>query len=127
MVQSIEDGFIQRQIADASAAYQRALEMKTEYIVGVNIHVEPEAPLPFEPFVLDPGLGDRQIKRTQGIRRARGQAEIAAALKEVEAAARGGQNMMPGVVRAIKAQGTVGEICDVLRGVFGEYRAPLVY
>jgi methylmalonyl-CoA mutase N-terminal domain/subunit len=127
MVQSIEDGFIQRQIADASAAYQRALETKTEYIVGVNIHVEPEAPLPFEPFVLDPGLGERQIKRTQGIRRARGQAEIAAALKEVEAAAKGGQNMMPGVVRAIKAQGTVGEICDVLRGVFGEYRAPLVY
>lgn len=127
MVQSIEDGFIQRQIADASAAYQRALETKSEYIVGVNIHVEPDAPLPFEPFVLDPGLGDRQIKRTQGIRRARGQAEIAAALKEVEAAAKGAQNMMPGVVRAIKAQGTVGEICDVLRGVFGEYRAPLVY
>jgi methylmalonyl-CoA mutase N-terminal domain/subunit len=127
MVQSIEDGFIQRQIADASAAYQRALETKTEYIVGVNIHVEPDAPLPFEPFVLDPGLGERQIKRTQGIRRARGQAEVAAALKEVEAAAKGGVNMMPGVVRAIKAQGTVGEICDVLRGVFGEYRAPLVY
>ena len=48
MVQSIEDGFIQRQIADASAAYQRALETKSEYIVGVNIHVEPEAALPFE-------------------------------------------------------------------------------
>ena len=77
--------------------------------------------------MLDPGLGDRQIKRTQGIRRARAQAEHAAALKEIEAAARGGQNMMPGVVRAIRAQGTVGEICDVLRGVFGEYRAPLVY
>jgi methylmalonyl-CoA mutase N-terminal domain/subunit len=127
MVQSIEDGFIQRQIADASAAYQRALETKSEYIVGVNIHVEPEAALPFEPFVLDPGLGERQIKRTQGIRRARPQAEHAAALKEVEQAARGGQNMMPGVVRAINAHGTVGEICDVLRGVFGEYRAPLVY
>ena len=127
MVQSIEDGFIQRQIADASAAYQRALEAKSEYIVGVNIHVEPEAPLPFEPFTLDPGLGDRQISRTQSIRRSRPQAEVAAALKEVEAAARGGQNMMPGVVRAIKAHGTVGEICDVLRGVFGEYRAPLVY
>jgi len=127
MVQSIEDGFIQRQIADASAAYQRALEAKSEYIVGVNIHVEPEAPLPFEPFVLDPGLGDRQIKRTQSIRRSRSPAEHAAALKEIEAAARGGQNMMPGVVRAIRAQGTVGEICDVLRGVFGEYRAPLVY
>lgn len=127
MVQSIEDGFIQRQIADASASYQRALESHSEYIVGMNIHVEPEAPLPFEPFVLDPGLGERQIKRTQGIRRSRAQAEHASALKDVEAAARGGQNTMPAVVRAIKAQATVGEICDVLRGVFGEYRAPLVY
>src|SRR5262245_2792378 len=127
MVQSIEDGFIQRQIADASAEFQRRVETQSEYIVGVNIHVEPEAPLPFDQFVLDPGLAERQIKRTQSIRRSRSQAEVAAALKVVEAAARGDQNMMPGVVRAIKAQGTVGEICDVLRGVFGEYRAPLVY
>ena len=127
MVQSIEDGFIQRQIADASAAYQRALENHSEYIVGMNIQVEPEGELPFEPFVLDPGLGERQIKRTQGIRRSRAQAEHASALKEIEAAARGDINTMPAVVRAIKAQATVGEICDVMRGVFGEYRAPLVY
>ncbi len=127
MVQSIEDGFIQRQIADASAAYQRALENHSEYIVGMNIQVEPEGVLPFEPFVLDPGLGERQITRTQGIRRSRAQGEHASALKEIEAAARGNTNTMPAVVRAIKAQATVGEICDVMRGVFGEYRAPLVY
>ena len=127
MVQCIEDGFIQRQIADAAAAYQTALEAKDEFIVGVNINVDPEAPLPFEPFVLDPGLGERQIKRTQSIRRSRHQAEHAAALKEVRQAALGAENTMPSVVRAIKAQATVGEICDVLREVFGEYRAPIVY
>jgi methylmalonyl-CoA mutase N-terminal domain/subunit len=127
MVRSIEDGFVQQQIADSSAAFQRAVESQREHVVGVNIHVEPEAPLPFEPFVLDPGLGERQIKRTQSIRRSRSQAEHASALKEVEEVARGGQNTMPAVVRAIRAQATVGEICDVLRGVFGQYRAPLVY
>jgi methylmalonyl-CoA mutase, N-terminal domain len=127
MVRSIEDGFIQRQIADASAAYQRALEAKQEFIVGVNVQVEPEAALPFEPFVLDPGLGDRQIKRTQSIRKSRPQAEVTSALKEIEQAAVRGQNVMPAVVRAIKAQATVGEMCNVLRGIFGEYRAPLVY
>jgi methylmalonyl-CoA mutase N-terminal domain/subunit len=127
MVQSIEDGFIQRQIADASAAYQRALEAHSEYIVGVNIHFEQETQLPFEPFVLDPGLAERQIKRTQAIRRSRPQAEHAAALKEIEAAARGNVNVMPAVARAIQAHATVGEICDVLRGVYGVYRAPLVY
>jgi methylmalonyl-CoA mutase N-terminal domain/subunit len=127
MVRSIEDGFIQRQIADASAAYQQQVESGSEYIVGVNIHAEPEAPLPFEAFTLDPGLAERQIKRTQGVRNARPKAEHAAALKEVELAVREGKNVMPSVVRAIKAQATVGEMCDVLRGVYGEYRAPLVY
>ncbi len=127
MVQCIEDGYIQRQIADAAAAYQSALETKDEFIVGVNVNVDPEAPLPFEPFVLDPGLGERQIKRTQSIRRSRRQAETANALKEIKEAAVGTANMMPAVVRAIKAQATVGEICDVLREVFGEYRAPIVY
>jgi methylmalonyl-CoA mutase, N-terminal domain len=127
MVQCIEDGYIQRQIADAAAAYQGALESKDEFIVGVNVNVDPEAPLPFEPFVLDPGLGERQIKRTQSIRRSRRQAETTSSLKEIKEAALGTANMMPAVVRAIKAQATVGEICDVLREVFGEYRAPIVY
>jgi methylmalonyl-CoA mutase N-terminal domain/subunit len=127
MVQSIEDGFIQQQIADSSAAFQHAVEANREYVVGMNIHVEPEAPLPFEPFVLDPDLAERQITRTRSVRRSRPQAEVASALKEIEAASRGGHNVMPAVVRAIKAQSTVGEMCDVLRGVFGEYRAPLVY
>ncbi len=127
MVQCIEDGFIQRQIADAAAAYQLALESKQEFIVGVNINVDPEAPLPFEPFELDPGLGERQIKRTQSIRRSRRQAETASSLNAIKQAALGTENMMPAVVRAIKAQATVGEICDVLREVFGEYRAPIVY
>jgi methylmalonyl-CoA mutase N-terminal domain/subunit len=127
MVRCIEDGFIQRQIADASAAYQQQVESGSEYIVGVNIHAEPEAPLPFDPFVLDPGLVERQIKRTQGVRHARPKAEHGMALKEVEQAARQGTNVMPSVVRAIKAHATVGEMCDVLRGVFGEYRAPIVY
>jgi methylmalonyl-CoA mutase N-terminal domain/subunit len=127
MVQSIEDGFIQRQIADASAAYQQALEAREEFVVGVNVNVDPESPLPFEPFELDPGLVERQIKRTQAIRRSRGQAEVAAALEEIRQVARGTGNTMPAVVRATRAQATVGEICDVLRDVFGEYRAPLVY
>ena len=103
------------------------MESKEEFIVGVNINVDPEAPLPFEPFELDPGLGERQIKRTQSIRRSRRQAETAGSLNAIKQAALGTENMMPAVVRAIKAQATVGEICDVLREVFGEYRAPIVY
>jgi methylmalonyl-CoA mutase N-terminal domain/subunit len=127
MVQSIEDGYVQRLIADTSANYQRDLESHSEYIVGVNVHVEENEELPFETFELDPGLGERQIKRTQGIRASRSSSEVGGALKEIESASRGGQNVMPSVVRAVKAQATVGEICDVLREVHGEYRGPLVY
>lgn len=127
MVASIQDGFIQRQIADASAAYQNAFEGSREHIVGVNVFEDPEEDLPFEPFELDPKVAERQIERTRRTRRTRDQTEAASALREIERAARGTENVMPHVSRAVRANATVGEICDVLRGVFGEYRPPLVY
>jgi methylmalonyl-CoA mutase, N-terminal domain len=127
MVHSIEDGFLQRHIADSSAAFQRDVEAKQEFIVGLNIHVGQEEALPFDQFELDPGLVERQIRRTQGVRRSRAQAETTSALKAIRQAAMGRKNVMPDVVRAIKAQATVGEMCDVLREVFGTYRGPIVY
>ena len=127
MVRSIEDGFIQRQVADASAEFQRALEAKQEFMVGVNIHVDQEQALPFEPFELDPGLAERQLTRLRAVRRSRGQAELSGALKELRGAATAGDNVMPAIVRAIKAQATVGEMCDVLRDIFGGYRGPIVF
>lgn len=127
MVESIEDGFIQRQIADSSFAYQKALEEKREFMVGVNVNVDPEEDLPFEQFELAAGMAERQIKRTQHIRRMRNQSETAAALKEVRHAAINNENTMPAVSRAIRADATVGEICDVMRDVFGDYSPPLVY
>jgi methylmalonyl-CoA mutase N-terminal domain/subunit len=127
MVHSIEDGFIQRQIADTSAAFQQALEAKEEHVVGVNVHVDEESALPFEAFQLDPDLAERQIRRTQGVRRSRGQAEVGRSLKEIRQAAISGDNVMPAVVRAIRAQATVGEMCDVLREVYGGFRAPVIF
>ena len=127
MVRSIEDGFIQRQVADASAAFQRSLEAKQEFMVGVNIHVDQEEALPFETFELDPGLAERQLNRLRAVRRTRGQAELASSLKELKQTATAGGNVMPAVVRAIKAQATVGEMCDVLREIFGGYRGPIVF
>jgi methylmalonyl-CoA mutase N-terminal domain/subunit len=127
MVRSIEDGFIQRQIADTSAAFQQALEAKEEYVVGVNVHVDEETDLPFEAFQLDPDLAERQIRRTQGVRKSRSQAEVGRSLKEIKQAAVNGDNVMPAVVRGIRAQATVGEMCDVLREVYGGFRAPIIF
>jgi len=128
MVACIEDGFIQQQIADASAAYQQAVEAGEEAIVGVNaFQEEGEEELPFASFEVDPAATERQIERTRGVRATRDQAEAAAALREVGRAARATENVMPHVGRAVRARCTVGEICDVLREVFGEYRPPVVY
>ncbi len=127
MVRSIEDGFIQRQIADTSAAFQQAIEARKEHVVGVNIHVDEEGELPFEAFTLDADLAERQIKRTQAVRRNRSSAEVGRSLKEIREAAESGNNVMPAVVRAIRAQATVGEMCDVLREVYGGYRAPVIF
>jgi methylmalonyl-CoA mutase N-terminal domain/subunit len=127
IIQSIEDGFIQQQVADAAAEFQRQLEQKEAFTVGVNIHVDEETNLPFDPFVLDEGVSERQLKRLKEVRRTRGQAEVTSSLKEVRAAAIAKENVMPSVSRAVKAQATVGEICDVLREVYGGYRPPIVY
>ena len=127
MVRSIEDGFIQRQVADTSAAFQQAIEAKEEHVVGVNVHVDEEGELPFEAFRLDPGLAERQIRRTQAVRRSRSAAEVGRTLKEIRQAAETGKNVMPAVVSAIRAQATVGEMCDVLREVYGGYRAPIIF
>jgi methylmalonyl-CoA mutase N-terminal domain/subunit len=127
IVRSIEDGFIQRQVADASAEFQRKLESKEEFTVGVNIHVDEEQNLPFDAFELDPGLAERQLSRLRAVRKSRGQAEWSASLKELKRAAQAKENVMPAAVRAIKAQATVGEMCDVLREIFGGYRGPIVF
>jgi len=127
MVRSIEDGFIQRQVADTSAAFQQAIEAKEEYVVGVNVHVDQEGELPFEAFQLDPDLAERQIRRTQAVRRSRSSAAVGRSLKEIRQAAETGKNVMPAVVGAIRAQATVGEMCDVLREVYGGYRAPIIF
>jgi len=128
MVACIESGFIQRQIADASAAYQRAVESGEEAIVGVNaLQEEEDEELPFASFEVDPVATQRQIERTRRVRASRDQAEAAAALRELGRAARGTDNVMPHVARAVRARCTLGEICDVLREVFGEYRPPTVY
>ena len=127
MVACIRAGYIQQQIADSAAAYQQALEDGRERIVGVNIFEEPEGEQPFESFEIDPDTAERQLERLARTRRERDRSEVGAALKELESAARRGANVMPSVARAVRGLATVGEICDVLREVYGEYRPPVVY
>jgi methylmalonyl-CoA mutase, N-terminal domain len=126
MVKAVESGWVQQQIADASWAHQRAIEAGERVVVGVNRYVE-AAPAPVAIH--------RHVEAAEGERRAalaalraeRAAAPVARALDAVRAAASGEANLLPVLVDAVQAYATIGEICDVLRQVFGEYRAVPAY
>ncbi len=120
-LKAIESGFIQGEIQNAAYAYQREIESGERVIVGVNRFESGDA-APVETFRLDPALEQQQIQGLREVRASRNQKLIESRLKALEQAARGTDNLMPHIVSCAEAYGTVGEISDCLRAVFGEYR-----
>jgi methylmalonyl-CoA mutase N-terminal domain/subunit len=121
MLRAIERGYVQREIQNAAYAHQQAVESKDAIVVGVNEFVAGrETPFPVQRT--DSELEQRQVERVRALRLRRNAAPHAAALRQVDDAARSGANLMPPILCAVEAEATVGEIADVLRGVFGEYR-----
>ncbi len=119
---AIEQGYIQGEIQNAAYAYQQAVERGEKIVVGVNRFHQEEVNH-HEVFRLDPELERQQVERLGALRASRDRACVQQRLTELEQAARGSDNLMPKVVAACEAYGTVGEISDRLRRVFGEYRA----
>ncbi|HDI42729.1 MAG TPA: methylmalonyl-CoA mutase, partial [Candidatus Bathyarchaeota archaeon] len=125
-VEAIEKGYIQREIAESAYRYQKEVEEKKRIIVGVNKFVMEEE-VPVEILKVDPAVRERQIARLRRLRAERDAARLKDALNALRRAAEGEENLMPYVLEAVKAKATLGEICDVLRDVFGEYRAPTIF
>jgi methylmalonyl-CoA mutase N-terminal domain/subunit len=123
MVRAIELGFPQREIGEAAYRYQRKLELQEEVIVGVNQHVSDDK-VPIDILTIDPQVERNQIARLEELRRTRDNAVLDQALKALEHAAQGHENLMPQILDAVRAYGTIGEISDVLRGVWGTYEEP---
>ncbi|MEW6308660.1 MAG: methylmalonyl-CoA mutase family protein [Bacillota bacterium] len=121
-VAAIERGFIQREIQDSAYRYQRDVEDGLRQVVGVNAYTVPE-PAPKGLLRVDPAVETDQGRRLEALRRRRDGQAVARALAELEDAAGTDQNLMPPVLAAVKTYATLGEICDVLRRVFGEYKA----
>ena len=121
MLRAIERGYVQREIQDAAYAYQRSVESKEAVVVGVN-EFESEQGVAVPIQRIDAALEGRQVERLRALRLRRDKTAHAAALRGVEDAARGGENLMPRILVAVESYATVGEIADVLRRVFGEYR-----
>jgi methylmalonyl-CoA mutase N-terminal domain/subunit len=121
MLRAIERGYVQREIQNAAYGYQTAVDAKEAIVVGVNEFAsEQEAPVPIQR--IDEALEGRQVERVRALRLRRDAEVHAAALRGVEEAARGGANLMPHILNAVESDATVGEIANVMRTVFGEYR-----
>jgi methylmalonyl-CoA mutase N-terminal domain/subunit len=125
MLRAIEQGYVQREIQNAAYEYQRGVESGEAIVVGVNAFAsEGDTAVPLQK--IDPELEGRQVERLRALR-ARRDAEVhTAALRALEDAARNGANVMPRILTAVEGNATVGEVADVLRGVFGEYRETVV-
>jgi methylmalonyl-CoA mutase N-terminal domain/subunit len=119
---AIERGYLQREIQESAYRQQRQVETKERIVVGMNDYAMSEATQPTLQRV-DQTVCERQAERLAALRRQRGNERVKRALDEIEEAARGTANLMPPILAAVEAYATLGEICDVLRGVFGEYRA----
>ncbi len=125
MVRAIGTGFPQREIQEAAYEEQRAVEAGKRVVVGVNKFREAEGIAP-DLLRIDPALEARQVERLRAFRKARDGAASGAALREVERAARGEDNLVPHILAAVKARATLGEISDALRAAFGEHREQVV-
>jgi len=119
MVEAIERGYPQREIAEASYRYQMAVDKKEKIVVGVNDFVSEEKPL--EILQIDETVAHRQGERLRKLRAERSQAEVDHRLTALRNAAKGKENLMPFIFEAVKAYATLGEVCDAMRDVFGTY------
>ncbi|MDP2105625.1 MAG: methylmalonyl-CoA mutase family protein, partial [Desulfobulbaceae bacterium] len=121
VVAAIEAGFIQRQIENSAYEYQQAIERGERIVVGVNKFQVDEGPRPPVARV-DPALEEAQVTWLERLKQERDQARVTEALEHLGRAARGSDNLMPPILEAVTAYATLGEICQVLREIFGEYR-----
>jgi methylmalonyl-CoA mutase N-terminal domain/subunit len=120
MVAAIENGYPQREIAESSYRFQQAVEQRDKVIVGVNDFVS-EDDTPIGTLYIDESAAERQLAKLDRVRKSRDNGRVRAALDALEEGARRSTNTMPLLIEAVRAYATVGEMCDALRHVWGEY------
>ncbi len=125
MEAALENGWVQREIAESSYRYQREVDDGARGIVGVNRYTaDDELQIPL--LAMDPEGEARHLQRLQRVRAERDQELVRRRLAELRAAAEGDANLMYPLIEAVRAYATVGEVCDVLREVFGVYQELLI-
>jgi methylmalonyl-CoA mutase, N-terminal domain len=128
MVPALEQGFPQREIADSAYRYQREVDSRERILVGVNDFLQGnDEPLALPVHTVTEESKQRHLARLRRVRQERDQSAAAESLRRLDAAAgHGRDNLMPFLMDAAGAYATLGEMCNVLRGVYGEYREPVM-
>jgi methylmalonyl-CoA mutase N-terminal domain/subunit len=123
MVAAIEAGFPQREIAESAYRFQQAVEQRQKIVVGVNDQPEggTAADVPMPTLYIDESAGELQLRKLEQLRASRDAGRVARSLDTLRDAARSTSNLMPPILDAVRAYATVGEMCDALRDVWGEY------
>jgi methylmalonyl-CoA mutase N-terminal domain/subunit len=121
IIRAVEEQYPQKEIAESAYRFQREVEKGERIIVGVNAFKSDKNP-PIELLKIHEEVAHEQVARLKEVKAARDEAKVRAALAKVEAAARGTDNLVPPVLEAVKAYATLGEVSDVFRKVWGQYR-----
>jgi len=125
-VAAIEQGFVQREIGASAYRYKQEIEKGERVVVGLNrFQVKGEGKIPL--LKMAPETEDKQKARLKELRQTRDNAMVRQTLAQLKTAAQGADNLMPPILSAVRTLATLGEICDTLREVFGEYEAPALF
>ncbi|MFX1561771.1 MAG: methylmalonyl-CoA mutase [Promethearchaeota archaeon] len=122
VLRAIETGFIQKEIQESAYRYQKEIEAEDRLVVGVNQFIIPEEKHAIEYLRVDPAVEKAQKQKLAQFKRRRDQIAVETSLSKVQEAASGTMNLLPPILEAVENQATLGEICDMLRTVFGEHK-----
>lgn len=121
-VGAIEKGYMQSEMAAHAYEYEKEIENGSRTVIGVNKFVTEEPPSDQDILRVDPEVGVRQCARLKKVKEARDNAAVQSSLRALKGACEGDANLMPFLINAVRTYATLGEICDVMRAVFGEYK-----
>jgi methylmalonyl-CoA mutase N-terminal domain/subunit len=124
VINGIENGFFQKEIADSAYEYQKRIDSKDQIIVGVNEYVTEEMEIPL--LYISEEVEKEQVERTKKVREEREERKWRESLDSLRDAAEKDKNVMPSLLKAVMAYATVGEIMDVFREIYGEYKEPVI-
>jgi len=127
VIPAIEAGYFQKEIADAAYRYQKELENKEKYMVGVNEFVEENEKIDIPILQISKEVEGKQREQLAKLREQRNQSDVDACLNELDVAARSGENLMPLFIKAAENYVTLGEMVDVLKEPFGIYEESVVF